>query len=198
MKTLVSWFLALAILTVPSFALEQAGAADAPTQVEMAVAIQNTDEVDLDPFILELARIPSPILHEFQEQGWSIHLDRAYLIDLSGRHGGVCIGATSYKQQRIYLRASKSLVHEFGHFLDQSLGYPEEVDELFQNESESAELLRPYAKSNRWEYFADCFAFWIQHREDPEMLERFREDMPQTWEYLAALEASGWVAQKTA
>ncbi len=102
----------------------------------------NADEVSVDRIQEELRQIPVPILQTFGEQGWSLHIDQSYLEDLRDRYGHTCIAATSYRLHRIYLLESGSVLHEFGHFLDWSMDFPEEIDQRFETEAQGAR--RPY------------------------------------------------------
>ena len=52
-----------------------------------------------------------------------------------------------------------SLPHEFGHFLQFTLGFPEETEALYNLEAGGISFLRPHAIRNFREYFANVFAF---------------------------------------
>ena len=81
----------------------------------------------------------------------------------SERRGTDYGGLTVYAEKRIYVSASVSVIHEFGHFLAWELGFPPEHDALYCAEQESARtVLRDYAVTNSQEYFADYFSFWIR------------------------------------
>ena len=51
------------------------------------------------------------------------------------------------------------MVHEFGHFYDSLLGFPEENDRLYELEAANAPMSE-HAKSSSLEYFAEFFAYW--------------------------------------
>ncbi len=155
--------------------------------------IQNTDGVKLDEVYMELEYIPEPLLCQFEEYGWVLHMDQSYLEQLSQEYGYRCVAATSYKNKGIYLTAASSLVHEFGHFLHYTLDFNKETKALFEDEAESAGFLRYYARRNFREYFADCFAYWVKHREDSAGLALMQEQAPETYRYFEELERGGWV-----
>ena len=102
-----------------------------------------------------------------------------------------CIGATNYSQKTIYLSEASATLHEFGHFLDWTLGIPAEHEQLFRAEAAAAPL-RDYAKTNAREYFADCFDYWVAYSGNEKRMETFRNAAPQTWAYFEALEKNNW------
>lgn len=189
-KKTVGLLLAL-LLTVQLAAPASAVGSDGESEVRLP-SVYNADEASVDKIQEELRKIPAPILQVFDEQGWSLHVDRNYLENLSNRYGYTCIAATSYGLQRIYLLESGSVLHEFGHFLDWSMEFPEVIDHLFKKEAQGAGFLRAYAKSNRREYFADYFALWIRSRADLSKREEMRTNAPETYAYFETLEADGW------
>ena len=189
-KKAVGLLLAL-LLAVQLAAPASAVGSDGESEVPLP-SVYNADEGSADKIQEELRKIPAPILQAFDEQDWSLHMDRSYLEDLSDRYGYTCIAATSYRLQRIYLLESGSVLHEFGHFLDWSMDFPEVIDQLFEKEAQAACFLRAYAKSNRREYFADYFALWIRSGADLSKREEMRTNTPETYAYFATLEADGW------
>ena len=57
-----------------------------------------------------------------------------------------CIGATNYGSRQITVSSAGATVHEFGHFLDELMGFPSQTEGFYQEESgTAAALLRPYA-----------------------------------------------------
>lgn len=190
-KNTVNLLLALILslqLAAPACALSPV----ADTEPAM-LSICNTDGIDEAGILKELRLLPASILQAFSIQGWSLHLDQSYLEELSARYGYTCIAATVYKLRRICLLGSGSTLHEFGHFLDWSLDFPQEIDQLYEAEARDASFLRSYAKSNRWEYFADYFALWIRWRKDETKMEELRTQTPLTHAWFMALEADGWI-----
>lgn len=74
-----------AILT-QSFAVE---APSAPVTLENPIGVHAND------FLLELRRVPEPLLAAFNEAGWTYRIDFDFMADLSDRLDMSCIGATS-------------------------------------------------------------------------------------------------------
>ena len=73
--------------------------------------------VSTNAFLLELRRVPQPILDAFNAHGWRYVIDYDYIASLSRRGGVSCTGATSYADKTIYISEAGATLHEFGHFL---------------------------------------------------------------------------------
>ena len=123
--------------------------------------------------------------------GWTYRIDFDYISELSKQLNMSCIGATNYSQKTIYLSDASATLHEFGHFLDWTLGIPAEHEQLYLAEAQNSGL-RDYAKTNAREYFADCFDYWIAYSGSEKRMETFRNAAPQTWAYFEALEKNNW------
>lgn len=67
------------------------------------IPLQNNMGINLNSYLLELRRVPTPILEAFSTEGWTLLLDTNYLADLGKKLGVSCIGATCCGEQRIYL-----------------------------------------------------------------------------------------------
>ncbi len=157
------------------------------------IAVQNPAGLSLNKYQLELNRVPQPILQAFQSLGWSYSVDFDYVAQYSREIGMSCVGLADYGKKRIIVSDSAATLHEMGHFLHCVLDFPKEVDRLYREESpEAAKLLRQYALTDSHEYFADCFAYWVSYWEDDSRMERFREILPETYQFFSALEANGW------
>lgn len=115
----------------------------------------------------------------------------SYISELSKQLNMSCIGATNYSQKTIYLSEAGATLHEFGHFLDWTLGIPAKHQRLYLAEAQNSGL-RDYAKTNAREYFADCFDYWIAYSGSEKRMETFRNAAPQTWAYFEALEKNNW------
>ena len=113
--------------------------------------------------------------------------DRGYI----AYKGNISIGATNYSQKTIYISEARATLHEFGHFLDWTLGIPAEHEQLYLAEAQNSGL-RDYAKTNAREYFADCFNYWIAYSGSEKRMETFRNAAPQTWACFEALEKNNW------
>ena len=155
------------------------------------VTLVNVSGVHVNDFLLELRKVPKPILDIFNAAGWTYCIDFDYMGELSDQLNMSCIGATNYSRKTIYLSEASATLHEFGHFLDWTLGIPAEHEQLYLAEAQNSGL-RDYAKTNAREYFADCFDYYITHGSSPEMLERLRKNAPQTCAYFEELGKSGW------
>ena len=113
--------------------------------------------------------------------------DRGYI----AYKGYISIGATNYSQKTINISEASATLHEFGHFLDWTLGIPAEHEQLYLAEAQNSGL-RDYAKTNAREYFADCFNYWIAYSGSEKRMETFRNAAPQTWACFEALEKNNW------
>lgn len=156
------------------------------TAPEAPVTLVNAAGVNINDYLLALRQVPEPMLAAFKVAGWTYRIDFDYISELSKQLNMSCIGATNYRQKTIYVSEASATLHEFGHFLDWTLGFPAEHEQLFRAEAAAAPL-RNYAKTNAREYFADCFAYCIIHGNDSEMMERLRKNAPQTCTYFEEL-----------
>ena len=155
------------------------------------VTLVNASGVNINDFLLELRKIPKPILDAFNAAGWTYRIDFDYVGALSDQLNMSCIGATNYSRKTIYISEASATLHEFGHFLDWTLGFPAEHEQLFRAEAAAAPL-RNYAKTNAREYFADCFSYCIIHGNDSEMMKHLRKKAPQTCTYFEELKKDNW------
>ena len=120
-------------------------------------------------------------------------VDFQYLSELSRRDGRSCVGATNCADQRICVSAASSTLHEFGHFLDWSLDFPDEHEKLFLEEAEAAAVfLRDYAMTGSREYFAEYFAYFIRYGENMERAVRMELLTPRTYGYFRQLAENDW------
>ena len=150
------------------------------------VTLVNAADVNINDYLLALRQVPEPMLAAFEVAGWTYRIDFDYISELSKQLNMSCIGASNYSQKTIYISEASATLHEFGHFLDWTLGFPAEHEQLFRAEAAAAPL-RDYAKTNAREYFADCFAYCIIHGNDSEMMESLRKNAPQTCTYFEEL-----------
>ena len=158
--------------------------------------IQNPDEMNLNDYLLELRRVPEPILRAFVDSGWTYAVDFRHLASLSRRYGTSCTGAADYGAKRIYVSEAKATVHEFGHFLDSILGFPSECSSFYEAEADAASaFLRAYAGTSCREYFADYFVYYIANRDYAEKAAQMERLTPETFAFFSALEAGCWQLQ---
>ena len=156
--------------------------------------IKNNAGASMNDYLMELQRVPDCILKEFQKRGWTYAVDYEYLNQYNETYNGSnYIGLANYGTKYIYVSQASATVHEFGHFLDRVLNFPAKHTALYESEKDTAgEVLRDYALTNKREYFADYFAFWIRYRNDAERMERLRAATPETYQYFTELEANNW------
>lgn len=150
------------------------------------VALVNAVGVNINDYLLALRQVPEPVLATFNAAGWTYRIDFDYISELSKQLNMSCIGATNYSQKTIYISEASATLHEFGHFLDWTLGFPAEHEQLFRAEAAAAPL-RNYAKTNVREYFADCFAYWVKYAENANAISLLQECAPMTYRYMEDL-----------
>lgn len=155
------------------------------------VTLVNAAGVNVNDFLLELRKLPEQVLDAFNAAGWTYCIDFDYMGGLSKKLNMSCIGATNYSQKTIYISEASATLHEFGHFLDWTLGIPAKHEQLYLAEAQNSGL-RDYAKTNAREYFADCFAYCIIHGNDSEMMKSLRKNAPQTCTYFEELGKDIW------
>ena len=150
------------------------------------VALVNAAGVNINDYLLALRQVPEPMLVAFNAAGWTYRIDFDYISELSNRLNMSCIGATNYSRKTIYISEASATLHEFGHFLDWTLGFPAEHEQLFRAEAAAAPL-RNYAKTNAREYFADCFAYWVKYAGNTNAIPLLQECAPMTYRYMEDL-----------
>ena len=157
------------------------------------ITLNNKEGVHLNSYLLELQKIPEPIRQAFAERGWQYTIDYEYLARLSEERNMSCIGATNYGSRQITVSSAGATIHEFGHFLDELMGFPSQTEGFYQQESgTAAALLRPYALTNEREYFADCFVYWLTYRDNSKKMASLCSAAPKTYAYLLTLESQNW------
>ena len=156
------------------------------TAPEAPVTLVNAAGVNINDYLLALRQVPEPMLAAFKVAGWTYRIDFDYISELSKQLNMSCIGATNYSQKTIYISEASATLHEFGHFLDWTLGFPAEHEQLFRAEAATAPL-RNYAKTNAREYFADCFAYWVKYAENANAISLLQECAPMTYRYMEDL-----------
>ena len=162
----------------------------AVTPPDTPATVENLTQWNVNTFLLELCKIPQPILDAFNENGWAFVIGTEYLADLSRKLGINCIGAAVYTEKRIYVSEASAVLHEFGHFLDCTMGFPQAHKDLYAREAASAPM-KQHAKSNSLEYFAEFFAYWCSG--NTRILEQLKELTPETYAYFDGL-SSAWTA----
>ena len=153
------------------------------------VAVENRMQCSANKFLLEVRKVPQPILDAFNENGWTYVIDGNYTANLGQQLGVNCIGATIFGENRIYVSESGATLHEFGHFYDSLLGFPEENDRLYELEAANAPMSE-HAKSSSLEYFAEFFAYWCSG--NTRTLALLKELTPETYAYFEALSSGNF------
>ncbi len=148
------------------------------TPPDTPIVVENLTQWNVNAFLLELCKVPQPILDAFNENGWTFVIGTEYLTNLSRKLGVNCIGAAVYTEKRIYVSEASAVLHEFGHFLDCAMGFPQEHKDLYALEAASAPM-KQHAKSNSLEYFAEFFAYWLSG--STRTLAQLKELTPETY-----------------
>ena len=161
------------------------------TAPEAPVTLVNAAGVNINDYLLALRQVPEPMLAAFKVAGWTYRIDFNYISELSKQLNMSCIGATNYSQKAIYISEASATLHEFGHFLDWTLGFPAEHEQLFRAEAAAAPL-RNYAKTNAREYFADCFAYWVKYAENANAISLLQECAPLMFRYMEEVTILQW------
>ena len=159
------------------------------TPPDTPVTVENLTQWNVNAFLLELRKVPQPILDAFNENGWTFVIGTEYLTDLSRKLGVNCIGVAVYTEKRIYVSEASAVLHEFGHFLDCTMGFPQAHKDLYAREAASAPM-KQHAKSNSLEYFAEFFAYWLSG--STRTLAQLKELTPETYAYFEELSAD-WI-----
>lgn len=155
------------------------------------ITMENRSGVSTNAFLLELRRVPQPILDAFNAHGWRYVIDYDYIANLGRQVGVSCTGATNYADKTIYISEAGATLHEFGHFLSSILNDLAARERLYCEEAQNS-CLRAYAKTDAAEYFADFFDYWITNRQSTVKMTWLQASTPQTYAYFEALEADGW------
>ncbi len=92
------------------------------------VTMVNAAGVNVNDFLLELRKVPEQVLDAFNATGWTYCIDFDYMGGLSKKLNMSCIGATNYSRKTIYISEADATLHEFGHFLDYALGFPQSMN----------------------------------------------------------------------
>lgn len=160
------------------------------TESGNAALIDNPYGAMARDYIRRLDDIPEEIIEAFKYLGWTFSIDPGYIADYSDIAGYRVSGLCSYGQKHVYVDDPGAVVHEMGHFLDCATGFTNST--LFEEAEASQAFLRDYSKKNSGEYFADYFAYFIGHRDDPAAMARMQKYTPRTYERFTDLESNNW------
>ena len=76
-----------------------------------AAFLCNKEEAGLNPYLVELQKIPAPILEMFEQKGWKYVIDFDFLWEFSQERGLSCIGVASYSTWEIYVSDPSATIH---------------------------------------------------------------------------------------
>lgn len=153
---------------------------------------------EVDRVLRTLQGIPSEIIHQFIEDGWSLYVDNPYLDYYNIANNKNAIGLTSPSQKEIYVSDSNALKHEFGHYLWSKLPslYQASINNLFITEIEGlTSLTGVYCRTNTKEYFSEAFEYYLRclDRSSDIWLNEYSRLAPETYKLLKTLDDNGWI-----
>ena len=155
--------------------------------------IHNVDDVSKSKYYEKLNKIPPEILQSFIGGNWTFSIDSKKLEELGCEDGSIWFGSTNYTAKEICVRTPISVLHEFGHYLDYTLDFPNIHDEYYNLEAKTASIfLGEYATTNSREYFASYFAFWIENANNESKMQQLQLASPVTYQYFLELQDNNW------
>ena len=155
--------------------------------------IHNVDDVSESKYYDKLNQVPSEIMQSFVDENWTFSIDSQQLEEFGDEDGLIWLGSTNYAAKEICVRTPTSVLHEFGHYLDYTLNFPNIHDEYYKLEARTASIfLGEYATTNSKEYFASYFAFWIENVNNESKMQRLQSASPMTYQYFIELQDNNW------
>lgn len=138
--------------------------------------------------------IPDPILKQFDTDGWIIVYGDVFLNEMSQARLADIRGLHTMATNTIYTKLPDVVCHEMGHWIY----YVDDVNWILENcylkEKQAAiELIRPYAGSNKAEFFADVFSYFVRSYDDEAAMDLFASSMPSAYHLLLEMERTGWL-----
>ena len=168
---------------------QKSGLRSEPPQIIELWNIHDADENGLEMYLREFQRVPHGVLEEYIQRGWTFQVNSQTVDQFSEELGITCAGMTDYQKKTIYAKSPACVLHEFGHFFHQTLGYPDHVIELYKVEAQSAStVLGDYAQTNPREFFAEFFSYWCSRGGDKSRMHLLEEQAPETFAYFLSLE----------
>lgn len=140
--------------------------------------------------------VPEVIRERFLEEDWVLYYGRDWLASVPEEFENVDLnGLCSYTNKYIGICAASSIPHEFGHFMHFSLGNGKLRQSLYDAESldGASALLSSYSHTNKNEFYACAFSYWVLNRDDEVVLSELKEVAPRTFEHFMGLERVGWL-----
>lgn len=172
----------------------QAGNYHIPTPPILTQLSIEMESPGWDAGLKELLLVPESIRGQFAESGWHLVFGSKEVDRYSLEHGMTAIGLTSYSKKTIYAKTHDAVPHEFGHFLERALNVTQTAELLYEEENLSArKILGSYSTTNSKEFFAEFFAYFIQHSDDPAKLSLLQTTAPRTFAFFENLKRASWV-----
>ncbi|MCM1223369.1 MAG: hypothetical protein NC548_53870 [Lachnospiraceae bacterium] len=146
-----------------------------------------------DAGLKELLLVPESIRGQFSESGWHLVFGSKEVDRYSLEHDMTAIGLTSYSKRTIYAKTHDAVPHEFGHFLERAINATQTAEHLYEEEGSAArKILGSYSTTNSKEFFAEFFAYFIRHSDDPDKLSLLQTTAPKTFAFFEHLERANW------
>lgn len=138
--------------------------------------------------------IPDPILKQFDADGWVIVYGDVLLNEMSQARLADIRGLHTMATNTIYTKLPDVVCHEMGHWIY----YVDDVnwilEDCYLKEKQAAiELIRPYAGSNKTEFFADVFSYFVRNHGNKTAMDIFASSMPSAYHLLLEMEQTGWL-----
>lgn len=135
--------------------------------------------------VVELEKIPIAILDKFNQDGWVFYYGSKYMKDIFPQYASYANGVTSDTRRVIVVDGAESILHEFGHFLHIELNQDAELRKIYNDDCYGMTFSNAHYKSTEFEYFAECFAYYIDGD--------YIANNLSIWSYLSNLEKIGWI-----
>lgn len=138
--------------------------------------------------------IPDPILKQFHADGWVIVYGDIFLSEMSQARNADIRGLHTMVTDTIYTKLPDVICHEMGHWIY----YVDDVnwilEDCYLKEKQAAiKLIRPYAGSNKPEFFADVFSYFVRNHDNKAAMDSFVSSMPSVYHLLLEMERTGWL-----
>lgn len=163
-------------------------------QIMQEFPVVNNEYVYEDEFYLNIMLCPKVIRDKFIADGWRFLIDDEPVEAFARQNGkpqGYYVGLASSGSKCIAVTTPDAILHEFGHYLQYSIGRDNEVYNLYRSEGIGNNEMREYARISWQEYFADYFDCFVA---DPYMnIEEVKALSPQTYALFEELQSNGWV-----
>ena len=157
---------------------------DMPKIVD-AINIVYDGEYISPSIVFKLEKIPSAILDEFDNDGWTLYIGNKYMKQFFPQVVNHYNGITNREKKIIVVDDFDSILHEFGHFLSIQINQDSELKRIYNADCGTSTTHTEYYKSTEFEYFAECFSLYIDGKQI--------NDDSEIYSYLNKLEEVGWI-----